>query len=207
MAPRSWYIPSGEAVCTTLNGVWKFAFFADGDISDEINFTDTIDVPSCWQARGYENPNYSNINYPYPFDMPYVPDINPVGVYEREFTVNNTNRKTYIVFEGVSSCAKLFINGKYVGFTQGSRLEAEFDISNFVTEGENTVLVYVYKWCCGSYLEDQDQFRFNGIFRDVYVLSRPEGHIFDIDMKTRATALFAKPIEFVISRFMTVKIL
>ena len=192
MKPRSWYIPSGEAVCTTLNGAWKFAFFADGDISDEINFTDTIDVPSCWQARGYENPNYSNINYPYPFDMPYVPDINPVGVYEREFTVNNTNRKTYIVFEGVSSCAKLFINGKYVGFTQGSRLEAEFDISNFVTEGENTVLVYVYKWCCGSYLEDQDQFRFNGIFRDVYVLSRPEGHIFDIDMKTEGNRIVCK---------------
>ena len=151
MAPRSWYIPSGEAVCTTLNGAWKFAFFADGDISDEINFTDTIDVPSCWQARGYENPNYSNINYPYPFDMPYVPDINPVGVYEREFTVNNTNRKTYIVFEGVSSCAKLFINGKYVGFTQGSRLEAEFDISNFVTEGENTVSVQTK--ACTKYID------------------------------------------------------
>ena len=192
MEPRSWYIPSGEAVCTTLNGVWKFAFFEDGDVSDEIEFNNTIDVPSCWQARGYENPNYTNINYPYPFDIPYVPDINPVGVYEREFTVNNVNRKTYIVFEGVSSCAQLFINGQYVGFTQGSRLQAEFDISDFVTEGENTVRVYVYKWCCGSYLEDQDQFRFNGIFRDVYVLSRPEGHIFDIDMKTEGNRIICK---------------
>ncbi|MBQ9965217.1 MAG: glycoside hydrolase family 2 [Clostridia bacterium] len=184
MPPRSWYIPTGAGKMTTLNGVWRFAFFPLGDIRDDIAFEDTIDVPSCWQLKGYENPNYTNINYPFPCDPPFVPNINPVGVYEREFTINESDKNTYIVFEGVSSCAELYINGKYVGFTQGSHLMSEFDITDYVNEGENTVRVLVYKWCAGSYLEDQDQFRFNGIFRDVYILSRPKGHLFDIDLKT-----------------------
>ncbi len=184
MPPRSWYIPTGAGKATTLNGVWKFAFFPLGDIREEVAFEDTIDVPSCWQLKGYENPNYTNANFPFPCDPPFVPNINPIGVYEREFTVNDIDKNTYMVFEGVSSCAELFINGKYVGFTQGSHLMSEFDITDYVREGENTVRVFVHKWCAGSYLEDQDQFRYNGIFRDVYILSRPKGHLFDIDLKT-----------------------
>ena len=180
---RSWYIPDGSKFCP-LNGDWNFKFFENGDMVGEITEWESIEVPSCWQLKGYENPNYTNVNYPFPCDPPYVPDINPVGVYERTFELTDTSLISYLVFEGVSSMAEVYINGKYVGFTQGSRLMAEFDITEFVNSGINTIRVYVRKWCCGSYLEDQDAFRYNGIFRDVYILSRPHGHIFDLDLKT-----------------------
>ena len=143
---------------------------------------DKIPVPSCWQLQGYENPNYTNINYPYPADPPYLPDDNPCGVYNREFTVDKKWGRLYFVFEGVSSCASLYINDRYVGFTQGSRLQAQFDITDFISDGKNTVTVKVLKWCVGSYLEDQDAFRYNGIFRDVYILQRPEKHITDVEI-------------------------
>jgi beta-galactosidase len=107
-----------------------------------------------------------------------------MGVYRKEFFVKDTERKTYIVFEGVSSCLELYINDTYVGYSQGSHLQAEFDISDYVNEGSNTIIAKVRKWCTGSYLEDQDFFRFNGIFRDVYILSRPKGHIKDINITT-----------------------
>ena len=180
--PRAWYIPGGVSKQLMLNGDWQFAFFSrDIDVPQTIENWDTIPVPSCWQLHGYENPNYSNINYPYPCDPPYVPDDNPCGVYQRTFQLEQWGR-TYFVFEGVSSCAYLYINGRYVGFTQGSHILAEFDITDYVNQGLNTVQVKVLKWCCGSYLEDQDFFRYNGIFRDVYLLQRPEGHISDVEM-------------------------
>ncbi len=180
---RSWYIPGGVSRQLMLSGQWQFAYFErDIDVPDRIDTWDTIPVPSCWQLHGYENPNYSNINYPYPCDPPYVPDDNPCGVYRRSFTLDEVSGKTYFVFEGVSSCAYLYINDRYVGFTQGSHILAEFDITDFVRAGENTVQVKVLKWCCGSYLEDQDFFRYNGIFRDVYILQRPQGHIRDVEM-------------------------
>ena len=181
--PRSCYIPGGRSEYYLLNGDWRFAFFdRDIDVPLQIKEWDTIPVPSCWQLHGYENPNYSNINYPYPCDPPYVPDDNPCGVYEREFELAEKWGKVYFVFEGVSSCAYLYVNGQYVGFTQGSHLQAEFDITDFVHSGTNTVRAKVLKWCCGSYLEDQDFFRYNGIFRDCYVLQRPEGHIADVEV-------------------------
>ena len=180
---RSWYIPGGVSKQLMLNGTWQFAFYQrDIDVPALIEKWDTIPVPSCWQLQGYENPNYSNINYPYPCDDPYVPDDNPCGVYQRSFVLEDTDCKTYFVFEGVSSCAYLYVNDQYVGFTQGSHLLSEFDITQFVHAGENVVRVKVLKWCCGSYLEDQDFFRYNGIFRDVYLLQRPHGHIGDITM-------------------------
>ena len=182
-AARSWYIPGGVSRQMMLNDTWNFAFFQrDIDVPEVIESWDTIPVPSCWQLQGYENPNYSNINYPYPCDPPYVPDDNPCGVYQRQFELDEVKGKTYFIFEGVSSCAYLYINGRYVGFTQGSHLLSEFDITNYVNQGTNTVQVKVLKWCCGSYLEDQDFFRYNGIFRDVYLLQRPEGHIGNVDM-------------------------
>ena len=188
LRPRSWYIPEGSEICP-LNGEWRFVYFENGDRVGEITEWGNITVPSCWQLEGYGKPNYTNINYPFPCDPPYVPDINPVGVYERSFQVTDGSLETYLVFEGVSSEAEVYINGRYVGFTQGSRLMAEFDISEFVSSGTNTVRVYVRKWCCGSYLEDQDAFRFNGIFRDVYILSRPHGHIFDLDIRTEENSI------------------
>lgn len=180
---RSYYIPGGISEYHLLNGEWNFAYFErDIDVPEKIEKWDKIPVPSCWQLLGYENPNYTNINYPYPCDPPYVPDDNPCGVYEREFEIEKKWGRLYFVFEGVSSCAYLTINDKYVGFTQGSHLQAEFEITDYVCEGTNKVTVKVLKWCCGSYLEDQDCFRFNGIFRDCYVLQRPENHIDDIEM-------------------------
>lgn len=188
---RSYYIP--ESGCTYLNGYWKFKFYncdyEEGVVEKEWG---SIEVPSCWQLKGYENPNYSNFAYPFPYDPPYVPTDNPMGVYEREFYISDINRNTYIVFEGVSSCVELFINNKYVGYSQGSRLQAEFDISDYIIMGTNTVTAKVRKWCTGSYLEDQDCFRHNGIFRDVYILSRPIGHIKDINITTEGNTINIK---------------
>lgn len=186
LAGRSYYIPSGKSTCTLLNGDWRFAYFTrDIDVPATITEWDTIPVPSCWQLHGYENPNYTNVIYPYPVDMPYVPDDNPCGVYEREFTLSEIWGKVYFVLEGVASCAFVSVNGTYVGFTQGSHLQAEFDLTPYVHAGENTLRVKVLKWCCGSYLEDQDFFRFNGIFRDCYLLERPADHISDVKVTAK----------------------
>ena len=180
---KSYVIPTGISEFTLLNGEWDFAYFKrDIDVPEKITKWDKIPVPSCWQLHGYENPNYTNINYPYPCDPPFVPDDNPCGVYKKEFNISKKWGKVYFVFEGVASCAFLYINDQYVGFTQGSHLQAEFDITEYVKTGKNTVVAKVLKWCCGSYLEDQDCFRFNGIFRDVYVLQRPEEHIKDVEI-------------------------
>ena len=182
---RSYYIPENKGAYTLLNGEWNFKFYKrDFDETDIQKEWDKIPVPSCWQILGYEDPNYANVAYPHPVDPPYVPAENPMGVYERDFEITDIKRDTYIVFEGVSSCLELYINEKYVGYSQGSHLQAEFNISDFVILGKNTVTAKVRKWCSGSYLEDQDMFRFSGIFRDVYLLSRPKGHIKDIDIKT-----------------------
>ena len=173
-----------------LNGEWDFAYFECEDyIPENIEKWDKITVPSCWQLMGYGNPNYSNINYPYPVDEPYVPDENPCGIYRRSFDLKNKWGKVYFTFEGVSSCAFLYINGKYIGFTEGSHLQARFDITDFVFSGENEVTVKVFKWCCGSYLESQDSFRYNGIFRDVYITQRPLDHIEDVEIIPNAKAI------------------
>ncbi len=188
LPPRAYYIP--ENSYTSLNGDWRFRYFKNEElIPTVIDCWDTIPVPSCWQLFGYENPNYTNILYPYPVDPPFVPDDNPVGVYEKDFLINSTENLTYIVLEGVSSCAYVVVNGKYVGFTRGSHLQAEFDLSPFVKKGENTLRIYVLKWCAESYLEDQDFFRYSGIFRDIYLLSRPKGHIKDFFVHTTENSL------------------
>lgn len=183
---RAYYIPGGKSEYKLLNGDWRFSYYnKDIDVPDVIDAWDTIHVPSCWQTLGYENPNYTNINYPYPYDPPYVPDDNPCGVYEKDFDIEKLWGRVYYVLEGVASCAFVYVNEKYVGFTQGSHLQAEFDITDFVNEGKNTLRVKVLKWCVGSYLEDQDFFRFSGIFRDTYLLQRPEGHIVDVYVESK----------------------
>ena len=155
-------------------------------------------MPSCWQMHGYEKPWYTNVNYPHPVDPPYVPDENPCGVYRTTFEIDGkwSARETYIVLEGVCSCFELFVNDKYVGFTQGSHMQAEFDISKYINEGANELLIKVYKWCFGRYLEDQDFFRLNGIFRDVYLLSREEGHIKDIDVSADCKNIYVSCSDF-----------
>ena len=196
-AQRSYYIPydslekalkgdrAESAFYNCLNGDWNFKFYErDIDVPEKIDSWDTIPVPSCWQLHGYERPIYTNVLYPYPVDPPYVPDENPCGVYMKKFDIDADwgKRQAYIVFEGVSPCVELYVNGEFVGYSQVSHMQAEFDITPFVKEGENELVAKVYKWCSGSYLEDQDFFRFNGIFRDVYLLSRESEHIKDIDI-------------------------
>ena len=195
LKPRAHYIPydslekallgdkSKSEYYTLLNGQWDFKYFArDIDCPDVIEDWDKVKVPSCWQTTGYEKPYYTNVFYPYPVDPPYVPDDNPLGVYRRTITVSNVeaNRENYIIFEGVAPCIELFINGDYVGFSTVSHSTSEFKVN--LKAGENEIICKVYKWCVGSYLEDQDFFRNNGIFRDVYLLSRNKGHLFDIEV-------------------------
>ena len=148
---RAYYIPENEGAYISLNGMWDFKFYECDFEEDDATGWNKTDVPSCWQMRGYENPNYSNVAYPFPYDPPYVPAENPMGVYRRTFELTNTTNRTYIMFEGVSSCLELYINERYVGYSEGSHLQAEFDITDFVVMGKNTVVAKVRKWCKGSY--------------------------------------------------------
>lgn len=203
LPPRAHYIPydtlekalkgdkAASAYYKLLNGEWDFRYFArDIDCPEEITEWDKVPVPSCWQMTGYEKPYYTNVNYPYPVDPPYVPDDNPLGVYRRFLTVTaeEAARENTLVFEGVAPCMELFVNGSYVGYSTVSHSTSEFSVT--LKEGENEILVKVYKWCVSSYLEDQDFMRNNGIFRDVYLLSRPQGHLFDINVGFDATGIY-----------------
>ncbi len=195
LPPRVHYIPydsmekalkgdkTQSAFYTLLNGEWDFKYYSrDIDCPSVIEDWDRIRVPSCWQTTGYEPPYYTNINYPYPVDPPYVPTDNPLGVYRKIINVSKeqAEKKNYIVFEGVVPCVELYLNGEYVGFSTVSHCTSEFALA--LKEGDNEIIAKVYKWCAASYLEDQDFFRNNGIFRDVYLLSRNEGHLHDIEV-------------------------
>lgn len=163
-----------------LNGRWQFRWFANERQSGKFLFEpdfnaddwDIIPVPSNWQMLGYDKPNYSNVNYPFPYDPPYVPDENPVGCYRRWFKppANWQGKKVFIQFEGVNSCYELYINGQFCGCSKVSHMPAAFDITDLISyERENLIGVRVLKWCDASYLEDQDFWRLSGIFREVYL--------------------------------------
>jgi len=183
----------------SLNGTWAFRFFeriadvpdslfaSDCDLSD----WDTIPVPSNWQMHGYGIPWYTNLNYPIPVDPPYVPDENENGIYARDFEYKEdaVNNEVYIVFEGVSSFFNLYVNGEYIGFSQGSHMQSEFRLTGKLISGTNRLTIQVLRWCDGSYLEDQDFFRLSGIFRDVYILQRPKEHIRDFFIQAGADGL------------------
>ncbi|MBQ8171496.1 MAG: DUF4981 domain-containing protein [Oscillospiraceae bacterium] len=160
-----------------LNGDWGFRYF-DSIIDIEDDFPTvaadkTIPVPSNWQLHGYDRAQYTNVVYPIPFDPPYVPDDIPVGIYNRSYRFNADGLRRILTFEGVDSCFYLYINGSFAGYSQVSHATAEFDVTDMLSDGENLITVAVLKWCDGTYLEDQDKFRLSGIFRDVYMLSRP----------------------------------
>lgn len=175
-----------------LNGDWGFKYFERAfDVSEAvfapyIPFSKEIPVPACWQLLGYDNPHYTNVTYPYPVDPPYVPDDNPVGVYAKDFTVDESwdGKDIFLNFEGVSSCLLLYINGVEVGFSKGSRLLHEFNITHYLRKGTNRITALVAKWCDGSYLEDQDCFRYSGIFRDVYLVAREKMRVRDFFIHT-----------------------
>ena len=161
-----------------LNGEWDFWYYDSIiDMPDEFTVqanTAKIPVPSNWQLHGYDKAQYTNICYPIPFDPPYVPDDIPVGVYGRDYTYTPDGMRRIFCFEGVDSCLYLYVNGNFAGYSQVSHHTSEFDITDLLHEGKNRITAAVLKWCDGTYLEDQDKFRLSGIFRDVYVLSRPE---------------------------------
>lgn len=171
-----------------LNGEWSFRYYDSIiDLEDDfvdVPFTETIPVPSNWQLHGYDKPQYTNVCYPIPFDPPFVPDDIPVGVYSRSYNHKSDGMRKILVFEGVDSCIYLYINGEFAGYSQVSHSTSEFDITSLLHEGENVITAAVLKWCDGTYLEDQDKFRLSGIFRDVYVLSRPEKRLENYVVKT-----------------------
>ena len=174
---------------------WRFAFYPSiHDLQDLFYLPDyepgkwwkKETVPFCWQLRGYDSPQYTNIRYPFPFDPPYVPQDNPCGAYLHSFSWHRDPEApcAFLNFEGVDSCFYVWLNGNYVGYSQVSHHTAEFDVTDLLQEGENLLAVLVLKWCDGSYLEDQDKFRFSGIFRDVYILKRPVDRIRDYVITT-----------------------
>ena len=214
MPARAYYIPASKRMdnlvehreesdrMQLLNGTWKFQYFNSiYDIQDSFfeknydteNF-DEIQVPSVWQMAGYDTHQYTNIRYPFPFDPPYVPQDIPCGAYVHNFEYSRDEKasKAFLNFEGVDSCFYVWINGSYVGYSQVSHMTSEFDITDLLQDGENSIAVLVMKWCDGSYLEDQDKFRMSGIFRDVYILKRPEQAISDYHVKTKIEDMLAK---------------
>ncbi len=174
----------------SLNGEWfikaypSFYDVKDGFINEELS--ETIPVPSCVQFHGYDSPQYVNQNYPYAFNPPYVTNENPTYHYKKTLTVTLDGLDKFLVFEGVDSCFYLFVNGKFVGYSQISHKMTEFNVTEFLVDGENTVDLLVLKWCASSYLEDQDKWRFTGIFRDVYLLSRDVERVDDFVITTDA---------------------
>lgn len=171
-----------------LNGEWEFGYYDSIiDMEDDfvgLPFDKMIPVPSNWQLCGYDKPQYTNVCYPIPFDPPYVPDDIPVGVYRRSYNYTPDGLDRILTFEGADSCLYLYVNGEFAGYTQVSHNTAEFDITPYLHEGENSITAAVLKWCDGTYLEDQDKFRLSGIFRDVYVLSRPKKRLENYIVKT-----------------------
>lgn len=207
---RAYYIPASKELgalvedrtrsdrMRCLSGTWKFQYYDSvHDLTtpfyepqfDASQFED-LPVPGVWQMHSYDRHQYTNIRYPIPFDPPHVPYDNPCGAYIRDFTYHTDARapRAHLTFEGVGSCFFVWVNGLYVGYSQVSHSPSEFDISEKLRDGQNRLAVLVLKWCDGSYMEDQDKFRMSGIFRDVYILKRPEKRIDDYFVHTRIVA-------------------
>ena len=201
MPSRAYYMPashdmgplvedrfsSDRVIC--LNGTWEFQYFNSiYDLQEKFyeqgydcsRFTQ-VEVPGVWQNYGYDSHQYTNVRYPIPLDPPYVPQENPCGAYVRKFyyEIPEEAPRAYLNFEGVDSCFYVWVNGKYVGYSQVSHATSEFDVTEVLKNGENTLAILVLKWCDGTYLEDQDKFRMSGIFRDVYFVNRPENVVYD----------------------------
>ena len=170
----------------SLDGEWQIKAHERADTVDVgEELTETIDVPSCVQMRGYDIINYLNTRYPIPFAPPFVPKKNPTWHYRRHFELKkNGDRRYYLNFEGVDSAFYLFINGVECGYSQISHATSEFDVTEKLLDGDNVIDVIVLKWCASTYLECQDKFRFSGIFRSVYILERPNVHITDYKVET-----------------------
>ena len=206
LAGRAYFIPYSkkEKLCAVdlkhertdsdlvevLSGEWDFKYYNDISLIPEVFDAsgvefDKIHVPSTWQRTGYEPPVY--LNCPYEFDLPNpnVPEHMSAGIYRKTFEVTNSDDVHILSFLGVVPCVDLYVNGIYVGYSEGSHNSAEFDISEFIYEGTNELLAVVHKWCSGTYLECQDMFRENGIFRDVLLYRLPAVYINDYYIRPR----------------------
>lgn len=201
-APHAYFIPfdadqdargARESSCrfTLLNGQWEFKYYPSvRDFTADLDpMTEPLEasmpVPGTWQMNGYDHIQYTNVRFPFPYDPPYVPADNPCGLYRRRFALDKQPGAVYqLVFEGVDSCLLLWVNGQFIGASQVPHSPAEYDVTAALVDGENTVCALVTKWSAGSYCEDQDKFRYSGIFRDVYLLRRDAGHVVDFSVRT-----------------------
>ena len=205
--PRAYFVPfdtpekaikgerSESRDLISLCGDWDFRFYNSENEMDDFLATDfstdgfdKMTVPRSWQTvlgKGYDVPNYTNVVYPFAFDPPHVPNINPCALYSRDIDVTQAldGKRVYINFEGVDSCFYLFVNGSFAGYSQVSHSTSEIEITKLIRQGVNNFKVVVFKWCDGSYLEDQDKFRLSGIFREVYLLLRDKEHIRDVYLR------------------------
>ena len=206
LAPRAFFTPFADEAqalrgeradspwVTLLNGTWKFHCSPTvAEVPEKFYQLDfetcgwaDIAVPGNWQLQGYGHPHYTNVQYPFPVDPPRVPTENPTGCYGREFWVPETwtGRQIVLRFEGVDSAFYVWVNGKQVGFSKGSRLPSEFDITAMVKVGANSIAVQVMQWSDGTYMEDQDMWWLSGIFRDVTLVAMPQVQISDVRIRT-----------------------
>lgn len=176
----------------SLNGLWQFRYFHTPEEVPQ-NFielwkslNEQIEVPSCWQLKGYDQMHYTDVLYPFPINPPFVPTENPTGVYGYEFDYEvNKGERAILQFEGVSAYFEVYLNGEYIGFSKGSRLESRFDISEYLKSNGNQLIVKVVKWSDGTYLEDQDMWWLSGIFRPVRLYKLIDGEDLDIQIDTQ----------------------
>ena len=206
LVPRSFFIPfvtrnkartagvlterTDSSKVTMLNGEWDFKYYSNmlkmpRIIDSAEEEWDKIQVPSVWQFSGYEAPCYINDKYDFDFAPPLVPEDGSVALYKKSIYIKNCEEKRVITFLGVSSALELYVNGQYVGYSEGSHNTAEFDLTSYFEDGKNEIVALVYKFCNGSYLECQDMFRSHGIFRDVYITNLGEYHLWDFKVETQ----------------------
>jgi beta-galactosidase len=196
MMPHTNYIPqakiNAKSNIMSLDGEWSFKFTGNmkklgenNPFQENVDTWDIINVPSEWQIEGYGTPIYSNITYPYAFKLKGIPTIipklNTMGSYVKTFEFHTEDQSNiFLNFAGVNGAFNCWLNDQYVGYSEGSMTNAEFDITTILVDGENQLKVEVYKWCTGSYLEDQDMWRLSGIHRSVNIITRPQVELFDI---------------------------
>ncbi len=198
MPERAYYIPNLDTLITvdktTANSVtmltdWNFKYYPY--YQEEVKTiipSNVVKVPHNWQKLGYDEEPYLNCSYAIPYNPPYVECDNPCAVYVTKLNLDSLTDKKYIIFEGVDSAYYLYVNGNFIGYATGSHCVHEYDITSALKVGDNEIRVIVFKWCAGTYIECQDKFRLSGIFRDVYLLSRPNNHLFNYKFTTDYTA-------------------
>ena len=189
-APQTDYVrASGNECRISLNGSWQFRYIRAPEYSPEGFFDadfpdrgwDTLTVPSCWEMKGYGKMHYTDVWYLFPINPPFVPSENPTGIYRRTVTLPEGwgDKRKILRFDGAGSAFDVWVNGHHAGYSKGSRLTSEFDITRLVCPGENQITVRVYKWSDGTYLECQDMWWYGGIYRDVTLIARPKAGIED----------------------------